>query len=439
MAEGHLSLWLKLAATFPRDSVSDMTAGTSKEVGTPRQSALVIGAGVVGVATAYALARRGLAVTLVDQAAGVGQGASFANGAQLSYAYTDALATPKLLRHMPALALGLDPVFRLKPKLDPHYLGWLLRFVRNCTRDRALNATLAGLALGLESRLALHTLLDQHPLDFGHMAPGKLHLYKDKAGFSGAAALAEVKTAQGVHQQVLEPQAAMNIEPALAAYRDKFVGAIYSPEDELGDPHRFCIALIQVLMQSYDVILRTNVHVVDIQSRAAQPMAITATGEALPADHIVICAGLGSARLLGRFGLGGMLMPMKGYSITAPRGALAPKTSITDVSRKLVICPLSGAIRIAGLAELGEWDATVKPDRLAYMVDSAKAAFPEAALYDVPTTIWAGIRPMTANSLPIIQKVAPGITVNIGHGMLGWTYAMGSGERAAQSVLASEN
>jgi len=402
-----------------------------------KASVLVIGAGVVGVATAYALARRGFCVTIADQASGVGQEASFANGAQLSYAYTDALATPKLLRHMPALALGMDPVFRLKPSVDPGYIAWLLRFVRNCTRARALETTMAGLALGLESRLALHDLLAQHPLNFGYEAPGKLHLYKDEAGFSAAAILAELKGTHGAVQHVLSRQDALQLEPALAAYADDFVGALYSPEDELGDPHRFCRALLDVLVHRYGVTLRTGVRVADIGTSGGQVIGFAANGEQIVADHILICAGLGSASLLRRFGLGSALMPMKGYSITAPPGAHPPKTSITDVARKLVFCPLQGAIRIAGLAELGEHNPALAADRLAVMVDSAQAAFPEMAQYAAPSSIWAGIRPMTANSLPIIQTVAPGITVNIGHGMLGWTYAMGSAERAAHCLLAA--
>lgn len=438
MAKGHLSSQVKLAAAFLHVSVLPMTLGISRGKGGARQSVLVVGTGVVGMATAYALARRDFAVTLVDQASSVGQGASFANGAQLSYAYTDALATPKLLRHMPALALGMDPVFRLKPSVDPHYLGWLLRFLRNCTRDRALDSTLAGLALGLESRLALHDLLAQHPLDFAHDAPGKLHIYKDKAGFAGAVTMARLKAAHGAQQQVLSQQEALDVEPALSAYGDDFVGAIYSPEDELGDPHRFCGALLEVLTKSYGVIFQSGVRVAEIRPSVTQPALVSAAGDEFHADHVVICAGLGSSQLVRRFGLCDALMPMKGYSITAPMGAHPPKTSITDVSRKLVLCPLNGAIRVAGLAELGEWDAAPKKDRLAQMVNSAQAAFPEAAIYDAPRSIWAGIRPMTANSLPIIQNVAPGVTVNIGHGMLGWTYAMGSAERAARCVMTQD-
>ena len=126
----------------------------------PRR-AIVLGAGVVGVATAYALARRGVEVTIIDRAEIAGSGASFANGAQLSYIYTDALASNSLLKRLPFLALGLDSSFRLRPSLDPSQIAWFMRFIRNCTRQRFLKNSLEGLQLGLESQLAMRALLEK--------------------------------------------------------------------------------------------------------------------------------------------------------------------------------------------------------------------------------------------------------------------------------------
>jgi D-amino-acid dehydrogenase len=123
---------------------------------------------------------------------------------------------------------------------------------------------------------------------------------------------------------------------------------------------------------------------------------------------------------------------MKGYSFTAAPGQASPKMSITDVSRKLVFCPLNGMMRVAGLAELGARDIAVDPRQLATLLSTAAGVLPLAADYVGSCQSWAGIRPMTANALPIIRKVTPRVTINIGHGMLGWTYAMGSAERAAR-------
>ena len=402
---------------------------------TPPRSALVIGAGVIGVTTAYALARRGMAVTLIDKAEGPGQGSSFANGAQLSYVYTEALASPALLRHMPALALGQDPAFRLKPALDLDYLNWLLAFLRNSTKARFRANTLAGLRLGLESRSAMAALLERHPLDFGHDVAGKLVVHEDPDAFAAASQMVDLKRENGAVQEVLSKSEAIKIEPALAARLDDFVGAIYTPQEELGDPHLFCNAMVSRLAQEHGVTLRFGACVSRFFHDSQSAGVELTTGERIEADQLVLCAGFGSRNFLRNFGLRGSLMPMKGYSFTAPFGDAAPKTSITDVKRKIVFCPLNGKLRVAGLAELGARDVQVDSKRLADLKRGAQESLPQAADFAAMNAGWAGIRPMTANSLPIIKRVSPCLAVNIGHGMLGWTYAMGSAERVSRLVM----
>src|SRR3569623_1901964 len=208
---------------------------------------LVLGAGVVGAATAYALARRGLRVAIADKAEGPGRGCSFANGAQLSYAYADALASPALLRKMPKLAMGLAPAFRIRLGLDPELLRWGLSFLRNCKAGAFERSTLAGLQLGLESRLALHALLERHPLDFAYRVSGKLHLQHDRAGMAAAAASVAFKRAQGFDQQLIGADEARRIEPAVAG-ASELAGAIWTPDEEVGDPQLFATALLHRLL-----------------------------------------------------------------------------------------------------------------------------------------------------------------------------------------------
>ena len=398
----------------------------------PPRSALVLGAGVIGVATAWALASRGVAVTIIDAAAAPGQGASFANGAQLSYVYTDALASPALLRHAPAVLAGLDPAIRLVPGFDGDSFTWLLRLLRNMTPGRFRANTLAALQLGLESRAALHALLARHPIDFGHAAPGKLHVHSSAASLRAAEAMVALKRAAGAEQQILSPAEAMALEPALAARRDALAGAVLSPQEEVGDPQRFCAALLDVLVREYGVTARLETQVAAIGDDGS---VTTAAGERLGADTLVVCAGLASARLLRRWGLGAALLPMKGYSLTAPPGPVPLRLSITDVARKIVICPLAGQIRMAGGAELGRYDTGICPAALARLQAAAMAALPGAADYAAAGHGWAGLRPMTVDSQPIIRRVAPRIHANIGHGMLGWTFAMGAAQRLAQGMM----
>ena len=397
----------------------------------PRR-AIVLGAGVVGVATAYALARRGVEVTIIDRGDIAGSGASFANGAQLSYIYTDALASNSLLKRLPLLALGLDSSFRLRPSLDPSQIAWFMRFIRNCTRQRFLENSLEGLQLGLESQLAMRALLEKHMIEFGHQSAGKMLVYDDTAAFKSACDMVSLRQSHGAAQEILTPQEAINKEAALAERAGSFVGAVYSPQEELGDPHEFCNALLSQLVTAYGVQVRMATDVESWKADKDTAIVLTKAGEVIESDQLVICAGIDAATLLKKYGLGTALMPMKGYSFTAAPGQASPKMSITDVSRKVVFCPLNGAMRVAGLAELGTRDTAVDPRRLATLVSAASVVLPLAADYAASYGGWAGIRPMTANALPIIRRVAPRVTINIGHGMLGWTYAMGSAERAAE-------
>jgi D-amino-acid dehydrogenase len=395
---------------------------------------LVIGAGVVGMTTALALIERGRRVTLVDAAAGPGLGTSFANGAQLSYAYTDALASPGLIAQMPRLIAALDPAFRLRPSLDPDFLRWGLAFLRNATASRFRRNTLAGLELAVESRLALHALIARHDIAFAHTIAGKLHVYRDAKGLAAAAELAGVKTAMGITQHILTRDEAIAVEPALEAIRGAMAGALHTPDEEVGDPYRFCTGALAVLKSSgrFAGCFRTRVS--RIEARGGKPAILADNGGRIDADAVVLCAGTGAAKLARTAGARLPIQPMKGYSLTAPPGRAAPGVSITDVSNRVVFARLGNQMRIAGLADLGVRDRTVDPKRFAALVGSARAALPEAADYDNIESRWAGLRPMTPDSLPVIRKIAPGVFANAGHGALGWTYAAGAAERVVKLV-----
>ena len=398
----------------------------------------VVGAGVVGLGTAWALARRGLRVLLLDRADGPALGASFANGAQLSYAYTDAMAGPALWPQLPGLLTGADAAFRVRASLDPHFWRWGLAFLRNATSARLQRNTLATLALALESKAAMDGLLAQHPIDFQHRVAGKLHAYYDAAALPKAQAMIEAKRPFGVRQQLLTPAQAVATEPALAGARG-MAGVVHSPDEEAGDPWRFCTGLLQILQTRYEVQARFGFDLLHARRDGAHWGLQASNGDSVRARRIAVCAGIDSHALLRALGIASPLMAIKGYSFTAPCGANPPAASITDTARKLVFCRLGERIRVAGLADLNHWDATPDPARMAQLVDMARASLPEAANYDRIEHRWAGLRPATPASTPLIRMAADGLLLNIGHGMLGWTLAMGSGERAARLLLESSH
>ncbi len=396
---------------------------------------IVLGAGVVGMAMALTLVDQGHRVTVVDAAASPGMGTSHANGAQLCYAYTDALGSPSTLRQLPGLLFAADSAFRLHPSLDPDFVRWGMDFLRQCSAKRFRQNTLAGLELANESRRALDQMVARHSLAFDKKMPGKVHIYRTAQSFAGARQIAAIKRKYGVEQETLDAQGAVAIEPMLAPVQDQIVGALFTPGEEVGDPYLFCASACQALLASGRGAAMFDTKVTRIAA-GRRPAIETSTGQRLTADRVVLCAGTRSPRLARTLGVYLPIQPMKGYSITAAPGAAAPEACVTDVANRVVFARLGNRMRIAGLAELGNHDRTIEQARINLLVATARAALPEAANYDAVDLSWAGLRPMSPSSLPIIEIIAQGVIANTGHGSLGWTYAAGSGQRAARLLHA---
>ncbi len=228
---------------------------------------------------------------------------------------------------------------------------------------------------------------------------------------------------------MLEP-----LEPALEDSRD-LEGVVFSPEDEVGDPYLFCNALTAILVRDYGVRTLFGVRAADLRFEAGGVTLLGTQNEYVQGRTLVVAAGIGAPAFLRRLGVRAPVQPLKGYSFTAPPGAHAPAISLTDTARKLVFCNLLGRMRVAGVAELGAWDTAVRPQRLARLVAAARASLPLAADYAALDSSWAGLRPMSPTSVAIISRPRARVILNIGHGMLGWTLAMGAGERAAALAL----
>ena len=401
------------------------------------RTALVVGAGVVGVSTAYALARRGIRVTLIDRREGPAMEASHANGAQLSYLYTDALANPALLAQLPRLALGRVPAFRLQPRVDPDYVRWVLSFLRNCTADRFRRNTLATLELALESRLAMDSFLTRHPIDFDYRIAGKLHVYRDRGSWHRARRVADMKAGPGIVQNLLSYTEAARLEPALEAASPAIEGVLHSPEEAIGDPHRYSCAMRDLLVERYGVATEFGFRVEQARTLADRACVRDTEGKELSADILVDCSGADAGRLMREHGIRVPIVAMKGYSFTAPATLESPSISITDVDARVVFTNLGGRIRVAGLADLGQTDPAVDPTRVEALVAAARGSMPEAADFDRSQAHWAGLRPMTPDGRPRIARPLPRLAYNLGHGMLGWTLAMGSSERLARMIVPS--
>lgn len=396
---------------------------------------VITGAGVVGMATAWQLANEGHEVTVLERRDGPGLETSFANGGQLSYSYVAPLAGPGVLAKVPGWLLRRDAPLRWQPRLDLAQWRWLAGFVRACTAAHSDATTRKLLRLAFHSRDRMRDLLARHPFDFDFARRGKLIVHRDPASFDAARRLLAFQASLGSEQQALDRDACVALEPALAGIRDHIAGAIHTPSEEVADCHRFCVGLAGLLRSHAHVSMRFSTAVRAIVRRGDTVTGVETDRGFEPADAVVLAGGVGSAALLRPLGLRAPLWPLKGYSITVPvrSGACAPHISVTDFARKIVYARIGNTLRVAGMADLtgrpDRPDTRVDPQRAATLVDETRSVFGDLvdgqALDDLQP--WAGQRPATPSGLPLIgPSRVRGLWLNIGHGGLGFTLAMGS-------------
>jgi D-amino-acid dehydrogenase len=400
----------------------------------PTMRVCVVGAGIIGCATAYALARNGWRVTLIDALPAPGQGASLANGAQLSYSYVEPLATPATLRGLPMWLLARDSPLRWRPRADGGHARWLLDFVRACRPAQVRRTTEALLALSSLSRETLHRWLAELPgvaEAVHHARPGKLVLHRDPAWRAAAQRQLDWQRTLGCRQRLVEPGECAAIEPALAAsMASQIAFGVWTDSEEVIDG----AGLAQALARASGAELRLGEPVAGFARKADRLAGVRlASGEVIAADHVVLAAGAAAPALLRPLGLRLPVEPIKGYSLTLPVAdpAAAPRVSVTDAGRKIVFARVGAALRVAGFAELVGADLSLSPVRLAALRDAVQHSFPGACDLDRAQP-WAGLRPATPDGQPRIGATAiPNLWLNVGHGALGLTLAAGSAARLA--------
>jgi D-amino-acid dehydrogenase len=395
----------------------------------------VMGAGIVGLASAYALRQAGHDVTVVDRGQ-PGTGASAGNGAQLSYSYVQPLADPSIWRQLPKLLLSPDSPLKLRPKLDPAQWRWGLAFLAACNAATSRASTAMLLALAARSREAFERMLLKERLECDFSATGKLVLYPTPESFASARQQMALQRALGTQQQAVSAAECVAIEPALAHYQRHIAGAIYTASECAADCRKTCAGLHDVLRtQGVRFEMATEVHGF-LQRRGTVTALTTSRGDVV-ADQFVLALGPQSARYGRMLGLRLPIYPLKGYSITLPVGsAPAPHVSVTDSARKTVFARLGDRLRVAGMAELVGEDLQIPQDRIATLRASTEAVFPGCAAAP-DASAWAGLRPATPTGLPIVGRQAGGpanLWVNSGHGALGFTLAFGTAARLCEAI-----
>lgn len=395
---------------------------------------VVVGAGVIGVTTAYYLSEQGCQVTVVDREDEVADGASYANAGQLSYSFTDALAKPEFISKIPGIIAGRDRGYRVR--LAPGLIPWGMRFLSQCTSRQASANTVSVLKTALRSEKLMKVLRNRLPIEFSHRPAGKLVLLNTPADLSSAEANAAMKKEHGCETEILNREAAIEVEPALANVYEEFLAAVYSKSDSVADSYSFTMGLKKMLEKSGRADFRLGSQVTRLNRDGSRLRSVELDDGELVADAFVICAGAWSGELLHSLGINPQIYPVRGYSMTLPPGEDAPDVSVTFLGKKIVFSRINGHVRIAGFADFKGFRTNDDARRIATLLEIARDVAPRFADYDSNQQApWGGFRPMTPDGQPRVGATrVEGLYLNTGHGMLGWTLACASGHDVAKLV-----
>jgi D-amino-acid dehydrogenase len=401
---------------------------------------VVLGAGLLGVTSAYFLRQQGHEVVVIDRQASPAAETSFANGGQISVSHAEPWANPSApLKVLQWLGKEDAPLlFRLRA--DMRQWLWGVQFLRECTPARTRHNIRQIVQLGTYSRDTLQQLRRDIGIHYDQRTQGILHFYTNAAEFEAAHAPAAQMRELGCERQVISADEAVRIEPALRQVRHQLAGATFTAEDESGDANQFARELVkhceangvQFRMSHTITALREaggsidHVEVTDTEGRFQR----------IRGDAYVVAMGSLSPLLVKPLGIRLPIYPAKGYSVTIPvaDAALAHQVSLTDDEYKLVFSRLGDRLRIAGTAELNGYDRDLNRVRCEAIVRRVEALFPGAG-DSSQAQFWTGLRPATPSNVPIIGRSRlPNLYLNTGHGTLGWTHACGSGKSIARIV-----
>jgi D-amino-acid dehydrogenase len=396
---------------------------------------IVLGAGVIGVTSAWYLAQAGHEVTVLERQSEAGMETSFANGGQVSAGHAEPWARPAVIPKLLRWLGREDAPLLFRPRADWAQWEWGLRFLLECMPGRFERNCRALAGLAVYSRDCLRALREQTRVRYDELARGILHFATSDREFAQLARHAEAMRALGIERQVKSAAECLQIEPALRHSEERVAGGVYTPQDESGDAHRFTKELARRCAER-GVAFRYGT-VVEAIEREADAIRLQG-GERLLADAYVVALGSYSSLLLRGLGLKIPVYPLKGYSITLPLGAAesmtAPEVSLTDEAHKIVISRLGNRLRAAGTAELTGYDASINPVRCNAIARRIRQLFPGLGGITVVDR-WAGLRPATPNNVPIIGRTRlRKLFLNTGHGTLGWTLACGSAKALADLV-----
>jgi D-amino-acid dehydrogenase len=396
---------------------------------------LILGSGVIGVTSAYYLARAGHEVTVVDRQPEPALETSFANAGEVSPGYSSPWAGPGVpMKAVKWLLMKHGPLV-VRPKLDPVMWIWLTKMLRNCTSARYAVNKSRMIPIAEYSRDSLRELRRDIGIKYDERAQGTLQLFREQKQLDGTAGDIAVLKQYGVPFEVLDRDGCVAAEPALAAVKEKFVGGLRLPQDETGDCHMFTQALAKHA-EALGVRFMFSTAINGIETDGSRVTGVATGAGLLRADNYVLALGSFSSRLVAPLGISLPVYPVKGYSITVPikDASGAPESTVMDESYKVAITRLGDRIRVGGTAEVSGFSTKLYAARRATLDHSVSDLFPRGG--DLSrATFWSGLRPMTPDGPPVIGPTKyANLHLNTGHGTLGWTMSCGSGRVLADML-----
>lgn len=398
---------------------------------------VIVGAGVVGLASAYRLANAGYEVTIVEQGAAPASGTSKGNAGQLLYNHISAMGSPGFLRSLPRTMMDRDGGVSVLGLMHPSKWPWGIAFLRQCTGKAWQQNTQGLIEIAHRSQQAMAQFSDQHDIDFSWRKPGKLLVHATAESLAAADKTAQFQARMGGRHQVLDKAQCLEREPALEAMSRQIAGAIFLPDAEIGDCHKFCQGLASILTEKLNVKISFGIEIAGLEQNSGRVTALTSAQGLIEGDIFVLATGRIASKLLpGRSSGIEPVTGVKGLSVTFPAGDNAPDMSVTDVAGKFVVMRQGDEVRVTGYAIFTD-NLTINPDHVSRLINKARALMPEAATYDQPSQIWAGLRPQTPSALPIIKQAgAKNLYINAGHGSTGWILSFGSAEILQEKIEA---
>jgi len=393
---------------------------------------IVIGGGVIGVATLAALCSKGVPAVLLEAGDDLALETSFANGGMMSASQPEPWNGSGALGHLLTSLFHPSSAMKMHWSVLPELTGWGLKFLANSFGAVAQRSAESNFKLARYSAECTAQLVQAHNLQFDHANNGSLKVFSSKLEFEKSRKMAERLQEFGLSFELLDHAGAIAVEPALCCTQDHIAGAIYYPDDGIGDVRKFTLELAKQAVKAGGEIKLCS-KVTGLIVEAGQVVGIKSNTKKMFGD-VIVCAGTSASSLLASIGIKLPVQPVKGYSITLKAANLLeemPKMPVINEAKHIAISPIGDRLRVVGTAEFAGYDHSLPPERLQLLTTTFNKIYPHLSnkLDWQKALSWAGLRPMSADGIPILGKSPmDGLWLNCGHGHLGWTMAAGSAQ-----------